>query len=287
MTNANNRENDVHRGKLIPNQNAEDYLAVPSASNTLLGHLKKSPAHLQWALANPPKPTPAMTFGSAFHACVLEGSTFVTEWVRGSELSGRTREGKIAKKELEQKYHPSKILKATEYDLVLKMASAVFKHPVAGALLAEARTEISTYWVDAASGVEVKGRVDVIPPGDGFDYGNCLVDLKSTVDASPEYMSKAMINFGYARQGALYLSPFGDRSRFLLIAVEKTPPWAVAVYEISPNALAQGWREAQGLLHLWAECFKDYDIDSLWPSYSTEIIPLDLPAWAYDEEGTH
>jgi hypothetical protein len=273
------RESDKHCGELIANQDAEEYFAVPSASNTMLGHLKKSPAHLQWALAHPPKSTPAMTIGSAFHACVLEGPTFVDRWGRGSKLSARTKDGKAAKIELEERYGADKILKAADYDNVLAMAGTVLQHPIASVLLTGARTEISTYWTDAESGINAKSRIDIIPPG-ASDYGECLVDLKSTIDASPGHMAKAIHNLGYARQGGLYLSPFEDRNRFLIIAVEKTPPWAVAVYELSPNALAKGWSEAQGLLNRWSQCVEDYDMHDLWPSYSEEITELDLPPWA-------
>ena len=161
------------------------------------------------------------------------------------------------------------------------MAGAVFDHPIASVLLERARTEISTYWTDAESGINVKGRIDIIPPGES-DYGRCLIDLKSTIDGSPENMARAIHNLGYARQGGLYLSPFEDRDRFLIIAVEKTPPWAVAVYELSSNALAKGWSEAQGLLNLWSQCIENYDMNDLWPSYTPNgITELDLPPWAY------
>tara|TARA_B100000949_G_scaffold10403_1_gene8069 strand:+ start:1506 stop:2372 length:867 start_codon:yes stop_codon:yes gene_type:complete len=268
-----------HAGELIVNQVLDDYLAVPAASHSMLSHLKRSPAHLQWALRNPTASTIAMRLGSALHACVLEGPKFLEHWVCGSELDGRSREGKIAKAELEEQFDADKILKVADYNNVIGMAGAVFSHPITDALITDAKIEISAYWKDQNSSKNTKGRIDILPPSDA-QFGDVLCDLKTTTDASPEAFAKTVASLGYHRQAALYLRPFENRTRFLIIAVEKTPPWAVAVYELSPNAIARGWQEVQKLLMLWAQCQEDYGED-LWPSYPDEIQSLDLPAWAY------
>ena len=94
-------------------------------------------------------------------------------------------------------------------------------------------------------------------------------------------MAKAIANFGYARQGAHYLSPFDERDRFIIIACEKKPPFAVAVYELSPEAVRRGAIEVRSLLFDWARCIDDFGWDQPWPSYAeNEITLLDLPPWA-------
>ena len=113
----------------------EEYFAAPRASNSLLSELKKSPAHLQHALAHPSEPTPAMRLGTAFHVATLEPRNFDESWVRGSELSGRTKEGKAAKTELEEQFDADKILKPDDYDTVCAMRDRVLAHPVASELL--------------------------------------------------------------------------------------------------------------------------------------------------------
>jgi len=252
-----------------------DYFAMPAASNSLLSELKKSPAHLQAALASSPEPTPAMRLGTAFHVATLEEAKFSEYWGRGSELSGRTKEGKSAKKELEMRYAPDKILKPADYDTVCSMRDSVMRHSIAGELLEGVETEVAAIWTDEATGISCKAKIDGLP-GDN----DCLIDLKSTLDASPEAMAKAIYNFGYYRQGSWYTSPFDDRDRFIIIACEKKAPFAVAVYEVSRAALAQGHSEVQGLLERWADCIEMFGHDGEWPGYDEIVYSLDLPVWA-------
>ena len=267
-----NETNDL---KLIYDLSDADYFAAPRASNSLLGALRKSPAHLRHALAHPSEPTPAMRLGTAFHVATLEWHTFDDSWARGSELSGRTKEGKTAKAELEERYEPDRILKPDDYDTVCAMRESVLTHPVAGELLQGVETEVAAFWVDE-SGIECKAKIDGLPAD-----GDCLIDLKSTIDASPEHMAKAIANLGYARQGAHYLSPFDERDRFIIIACEKKPPFAVAVYELSADAIRRGAIEVRSLLFDWARCIDDFGWDEPWPSYAEdEITVLDLPPWA-------
>lgn len=253
----------------------EEYFAAPRASNSLLSELNKSPAHLQHALAHPSEPTPAMRLGTAFHVATLEPDDFRDSWARGSEISGRTKEGKAEKAAMEERYDADNILKPSDYDTVCSMRDRVLGHPVAGSLLSGVRTEVAAFWTDPATGIECKAKIDGLPAG-----GDYLLDLKSTIDASPGHMAKAIYNFGYYRQAAHYLSPFDERDRFLIIACEKKPPFALGVYEIAPGAIRRGAIECRSLLYEWARCIDDYGHEGQWPSYAEEVVEIDLPAWA-------
>jgi len=260
----------------------EEYFAAPRASNSLLNELRKSPAHLQHAIAHPPEPTPAMRLGTAFHVATLEPRSFDGIWARGSELSGRTKEGKAAKAELEEQFDADKILRPDDYDTVCAMRDSVLAHPIAGELLQGAATEAVAFWVDDDTGIECKAKIDALPLDGDPSNERCVIDLKSTIDASPEHMAKAIHNFGYTRQAAHYLSPFDDRDRFLIIACEKKPPFAVAIYEVSQAAMLRASFEVQGLLLLWERCLEEFGWDNPWPSYTPDAITeLDLPPWAY------
>lgn len=252
-----------------------DYFNYPSASNSLLGKLKISPAHLMEAIKNPSPATPAMRLGSAFHVATLEADKFEKHWARGSDLKATTKEGKAAKKELAMQYTPAKILKPADYDIVCRMRDSVLAHPVASDLLEGAKTEVVAMWTDEGSGISCKSKIDALPGDDGY-----LVDLKSTIDASPEHMAKAIANFGYYRQAGHYLSPFEKRDKFYMICCEKKPPYAVAVYLVSDAAVRQGQHEVQALLHQWAECIDQYGLDGEWPAYEPVVHTIDLPVWA-------
>ena len=234
-----------------------DYFGYPAASNSLLSKLKTSPAHLMEAINNPAPPTPAMRLGSAFHVATLEADKFEKHW------------------ELAMQFSPDKILKPADYDIVCRMRDAVLRHPVASELLEGAKTEVAALWTDEDSGISCKAKIDALPGDDGY-----LVDLKSTVDASPEHMAKAIVNFGYYRQAGHYLSPFEKRDKFYMICCEKKPPYAVAVYLVSDAAVRQGQIEVQALLHQWAECIDQYGLDGEWPAYEEVVHTIDLPVWA-------
>ena len=261
--------------KLHYDMSDSDYFDYPAASNSLLTQLKRSPAHLMEAIKNPAPPTPAMRLGSAFHVATLEPEKFDKFWARGSELKGTTKEGKAAKKELSMQFSPDKILKPADYDTVCRMRDSVLGHSVACELLEGAKTEVVAMWEDDSTGISCKAKIDVLPGDDGY-----LADLKSTVDASPEHMAKAIHNFSYHRQSGHYLSPFETRDQFYMICCEKKPPFAVAVYLVSDAAVRQGQIEVQALLQQWADCIDQYGLDGEWPAYAEVVHEIDLPVWA-------
>lgn len=113
-------------------------------------------------------------------------------------------------------FSPDKILKPADYDTVCSMRDSVMRHSIAGKLLEGVETEVAAIWTDEATGISCKAKIDGLPGDD-----DCLIDLKSTLDASPLAFSKAIANFSYHRQAAHYLSPFETRDRFIIIACEK------------------------------------------------------------------
>lgn len=261
--------------KLVYDMSDEDYFGAAAASNSLLGELKKSPAHLRESIRSPAPATPAMRFGSAFHVATLEPTKFAEQWARGSELRGNTKEGKAAKAELEEQYDSDKILKPADYDAVCQMRDNVLTHSIAGELLEGASKEVAAFWTDPATQIHCKAKIDVLPGDEGR-----LIDLKSTVDASPAAFAKAIGNFSYHRQAAHYLNPFDTRDEFLIVACEKKPPYAVAVYRVADEAIEAGKREVAMLLERWAEVIDEVGLDGDWPGYDEVIYELYLPLWA-------
>ena len=273
---------DTYNRELLFNLPEESYFAEPRASNSALTALRRSPRHLQWLLSHPKEPTPAMRLGTAFHVATLEPEVFAKEWVRNTELSGRTKEGREAKAELMLEYEHHKILKPADYDTVQNMTESVMAHPLASAMLEGTDKEVAAYWTDPKSGIECKARIDALrTTDDGFQ----LIDLKSTIDSSASYMQKAMYNLGYYRQCAHYLSPFvGDgqsdeNHTFHFICCEKTPPFGVQVFELSQSAIDYGRIDVQLLLQEWSSLLDEYGFDETWPGYPEETTVLNLPGF--------
>jgi hypothetical protein len=61
--------------------------------------------------------------------------------------------------------------------------------------------------------------------------------------------------------------------------VEKTAPYAVAVYELSPTALQIGLSALNNALELIAKCQELNE----WPCYAKASQVIDLPSWAYKQ----
>lgn len=255
--------------KIIPDLPAADYHAHPAVSKSVLDKIARSPLHARAYLDGArDEPTAAMQFGTALHTAVLEPQRFTSEYAVW-DGERRTNAGKAAYEALLAT--GATIISAADRDAISTMAMAIRQHPVAGDLLAaEGAAESSVFWEHPATGLECKCRPDWWLQDRGI-----LVDLKTTDDASPQAFARSVANYRYHVQAAHYMSGT-QAKRFILIAVEKKAPYAVAVYELDADALAVGDALRQRDLQAYSSC-KDFGI---WPGYPEEIVPLALPKWA-------
>jgi hypothetical protein len=108
------------------------------------------------------------------------------------------------------------------------------------------------------------------------------VDVKTTsAGADCGTFSRQAASLNYHVSAAWYCHLAGlnglPPARFYWIAVEVAPPFAVAVYEIHPDALDLGVGLMNDALDLIAQC----EDEGHWPGYGAEVQALNLPAWAY------
>jgi hypothetical protein len=169
---------------------------------------------------------------------------------------------------------------------VTAMAQAIRQHPIAGPLFAPGTgtPEQSLYWTDPETGVMCRVRPDWLkhPP----DLTLC-VDLKTTKDASPGGVSKAIADYGYHQQDAFYVdgiqAVLGLPARFVFVFVNKTPPYLITVRELSDADRAIGRAKNARALRIYAECERT----GIWPDWTgdTPDIPyISLPTWAAQRE---
>jgi exodeoxyribonuclease VIII len=150
----------------------------------------------------------------------------------------------------------------------MAMAGSVRSHQAAAALLRDGKAEQSFWWDDTPTGLRCKCRPD-------WYTGNTIVDLKTTTDASPKGFARSVAQWRYHVQQNHYLAgTFADR--FVFIAVEKTYPYAVGVYELDETAALHGEAERRNNLQTIADCRAIAE----WPGYGNTIQPLSLPNWA-------
>jgi exodeoxyribonuclease VIII len=245
-----------------------DYHADPAISASQLKTVMQSPYHFWSRYLDPDRvamvPTAAMRFGSLAHCAVLEPDELSKRYQLAPDR--RTKEGKAAVVEMAA----AGIEAVSEADMVLavNMAIAVHGHPTAGALLQSGQAEQSFWWDDIPTGLRCKCRPD------WFD-GTTIVDLKTCQDASPTGFAKAVANFGYSIQAAHYLA--GTlATRFIFVAVEKTAPYAIGVYQLNTEALIHGSIARHNAL----QRIQDARAINEWPGYTDGIHTLQLPGWA-------
>ena len=251
----------------------------PSISSSGLRTIElRSPAHY-WATSylNPERAeedrSDALDFGQAAHTLLLGESGFrqrfavrpdewsdwrtkaAQEWRAGQRADGRT------------------VLTPDQVAKIKAIAASLARHPLVRAGLLQGEVERSLIWKDA-SGVWLKSRPDVLPVSDGM-----AVDLKTAADASLPAMVRAINDKGYAMQGALtgiaLKAVCGiEMTDFVLVAVEKEPPYAVNVIPVDPNWIAFGRRQVRRAIDTFARCLEAKE----WPAFEGENIAY-LPEW--------
>jgi len=245
-----------------------DYHADPAISASHLHAVAASPYHYWSRFINPDRPpsvqTAAMKLGSLTHCAVLEPDELASRY--GIAPDRRTNAGKAAVAAMEAA--GIEAVTAPEMEQAMAMAASVRSHQAAATLLRDGKAEQSFWFDDIATGLRCKCRPD-------WYTGSTIVDLKTTVDASPKGFAKSVAQWRYHVQQSHYLAgTFAER--FVFIAVEKSYPYAVGVYELDADAVQFGDYERRNNLQTIADC----RAISEWPGYGNIIQPLSLPKWA-------
>ncbi len=216
-----------------------------------------------------------MALGRASHTAVFEPMRFLREYAL---FEGDRRAGKAWEAFKEQ--HPNKtILKSEEYDRCLAIAESVRNNPHAAEILDKGKAEQTITWIDPSTGLACKGRIDFIS-----ESQPCIADLKTTGDIDARRFSALAARMGYFTQCAWYRDGYrlsgGDMLSAAIIAVEKDPPFDVAVYVLDEDSLYAGAEEYVRLITRVRECTES----GKWPGRYQEKQTLQLPAWCWDEE---
>lgn len=250
----------------------DEYTRIDRVNISTLLELDKSPQHYRARALGlvSDKDTPAKAMGRVLHMAVLEPERFDAEVVvwRGGRRAGK--EWTMFAEE----YADKTILKPDEHQLCLSVQVEVHKHPVAGPMLAEGEAEQTLLWTHEPTGIECKSRLDWIAP-------DAIVDLKTARDCTPHDFQRQSARLHYHTKAAFYQDAHaavtGQRLPYYLVAVEKEPPFACVVYQVTDDVLRIGRLHYEGLLERLAECRAKDE----WPGpCGGELAELQLPAWA-------
>lgn len=254
---------------LIPNMSSRAYHADPALGSTSLKTLAtKTPAHYKHDQTHP-KFSDAFTLGTAVHSLVLEGDTYGIEIVEADNwMTKAAKEAKAAA--LADGNQP---LLTKEWTQVQAMRDSIMAHDTARDLFTGHEAEQSVFWQE--DGLMLKCRPDAWKPGQ-------LVDLKTTVDASPGSFGRIAHTYGYHQSAAHYIdgvkAATGEELPFTFVLVEKTAPYLVSVVELDWEAIDLG----RGLNDRAKRIYRECTASGNWPGYP-DAEPISLPNYAVYE----
>lgn len=248
------------------------------ASKSALDLVRRSPAHYYaWVRGEiDDEDSPALAFGRAFHTALLEPEKYARRYIVEPDFGDcRFKENKARRDEWRREAAGRVPVDASDARRIERMVEAVRRHPRARNLIAGGQPEVTVKWIDEATSLTCKGRVDYYRP----DL-RLIVDAKTALDASPGAFRKSCASYGYGRQEAMYRAGFAAIGKpvehFVFLAVEKEPPYQVGLYNLTPESVARGHESIRRDMETLAECIRT----NRWPGYSEEIVELELPPWA-------
>ena len=266
------------KNHFIVNQPETEYRTTkPLLSQSIIKTmLAQSPAHARYQIDNPSEPSPAMKLGTAAHCRILEGAdVFASRYAIAPACDRRTKEGKAIYEAFQTEHGGKEIISAGDWQSIDGMACAVADHPLAGRLFEGGTAEVSAF--GSVKGGDIKGRFDYFHQADGV-----IVDLKTTMDASPDEVQRYAAKFDLHIQQFVYAEIYRiitgkTPSDFVFVLVEKNPPYGVAVIRLTKEAVEAARGQVEKALALWQQC----EQSSVWPAYGDNVITVDLPAWQY------
>lgn len=262
--------------QLISGLSEQAYHEAPGIRSSALKAAMRSSSHYVAYLEQPRADTPALRLGRLAHLAILEPDVF-DRTVRARPASDlRTAKGK-AELLAWRAEQPSGLVDVTtdEYATLQGMRDAAYAHPRLRHLLASGSAEQTLFWRDPAHDAPCKARMDWCA------QGGIVVDLKTTMDASLDSFGRDVQRYQYGVSAAHYLegarvSGVANPDVFILVAIEKTPPYGIGLYTLGSDVLDWGhqWRH-----HAMANITRVMRTNEA-PGYPDHFQVLELPKWA-------
>jgi hypothetical protein len=201
------------------------------------------------------KMSDSMNFGSAVHSALLEDSNDIAIL---PQINARTKEGKKIKQDFFDNNKGKIIIKQEEQEAIEKIKKNFNNHSLAKSLV-KRLTEIEVSYYGKIDNVDVRVRPD------GIKENDYIIDIKTTMDASPRYFKNQIYNFAYHLQACFYSEALGyEPAKFRFITIENKYPYTVEVFAMSDDVIEYGkdaWRIA---FNSWKEYLETNDVGSFY-----------------------
>jgi hypothetical protein len=234
---------------------------------------EKSPAHYKASLTAPHE---REVIGTGTHMAVLEPSRFDASLERVPN-----RLGGNGTKAREMEAAGRFVVTEKEYTQIRRQADAILNDNDCRQILTGGLAEVSLFWRDAETGVNLRARADYIRPKDGV-----IVDLKyfNTV-ADLDAIRKQVARMAYHRQSRLYLDAmeavYGVKSTaFVHIFVSDDEPFTARPIVLGDASLDKAKSEITELLKRFGSCLNT----DQWPVFErpdSGLTVVELPDYCF------
>jgi hypothetical protein len=213
-------------------------------------------------------------FGEAAHKLLLGEGGFRDKYVIRPDQWKDWRKDAAKEWRAEQEAAGRTVLVPDDLVVIRHIAKQLAADPLVISGILQGRIEHSMIWKDGPTGIWLRSRPDVLPSADGV-----LVDLKTTTDASPDAIQNTIRKLGYAMQGGLagigMKATLGvDMTDFVLVWLEKKPPYAVNVKPVDSTWIYWARRDLRRAIDTFAKCIET----GVWPGYEGESA-TPMPEW--------
>lgn len=275
------------KGYASENISESDYFgATDFVNSSLLKLIMQSPLHFIHEVKNRQTfgvVSPAMRFGKAAHAFILEPEKFQSKLSILPEVENYRTKAAREERDAFLASVPvgNVVLKKDEYTDFMEGVTGLVEHKIISNLLADknSRMELSGYFRERVTGMGTKVRWDYI----NVERGT-IFDLKTCQDCRMEEFQKTIFNFKYYFQLALQKRAAEEifSKEFKIcgyIAMESSAPFASAVYTLDDGALDYAYCELDSAFEKLSSCLES----GIWPGPQLEAENISLPSWAFNK----
>lgn len=228
-------------------------------------------------------------FGNAFELALLDKEAF-SEKVTIFESSNRPEKDKTFASTKNKEWKES--IFSTDnyvinydgkesYRVIEEMLRSCYSDAVIRKLIENIEYQYSMFWEDE-NGLKLKTRPDICK-----SKKNIIVDVKTTINGSPESFSKDLAKNDYPFQAVMQIdgvvkSGFMSHvDEYYWLVCEKEPPFSATLYKFEEEDIEYCMFEYEYTKRNVAECIKTNN----WPSYSQRsdnkwgILSAQIPLW--------
>lgn len=218
----------------------------------------------------------SLLFGQVLHKRLLEPDTFFEEFWPMPAVNRATTAGRLAAADADAARGERIGFPAEWLADIDAMVTNVMRHATAAAIVRSAEREVAFSWIDPDTGVKLKIKTDL-----WHHASHVVADVKSSRSVLRTEFARQAASYGYHLSAAMYCEGLravtGDAHRWYFLAIEKTYPFSVAVYEPSDSFLRRGRSDFRKALQRVAQWRRDGVFPPVQPDGQPETI--DLPAW--------